>query len=105
MRHCSTQGSARWSLRTRPAIRPQVASFFSGIGGLDIGFERAGFEVAMQCEIEKFCSTILAQHWPKTLRFGDIKKVKDADIPDSDVWVGGFPCQDVSVARMGPRAG
>ncbi len=81
------------------------ASFFSGIGGFDLGFERAGFKITMQCEIEKYCNTILENHWPKVKRFTDIKEVSDADVPLSDVWAGGFPCQDVSVARMGPRAG
>lgn len=84
---------------------PTVASFFSGIGGFDIGFERAGFHVTMQCEVNPFCNDILAKHWPDVLRFTDIKEVKSAEIPSSDVWVGGFPCQDVSLARMGPRDG
>jgi len=85
---------------------PNFASFFSGIGGIDLGFERAGFEVKFQCEIEPFCKSILKQHWPDNVaRFSDIRDVDLADIPLSDVWAGGFPCQDVSVARMGPRAG
>ncbi len=83
----------------------RVASLFSGIGGFDLGFERAGFEVTFQCEIDKFCSSILRQHWPDVERHEDIRNVQDSDIPISDVWAGGFPCQDVSVARMGPRAG
>ena len=84
---------------------PTFASFFSGIGGFDLGFERAGFKLVLQCEIEKYCNTILQNQWPKVKRFTDIKEVKHADVPVSDVWAGGFPCQDVSVARMGPRAG
>ncbi len=84
---------------------PTVASFFSGIGGFDLGFERAGFQVTMQCEINDFCNDILEKHWPDVTRFQDIREVQHADIPTADVWVGGFPCQDVSVARMGPRDG
>lgn len=83
----------------------KAASFFSGIGGFEIGFERAGFDISMQCEIEPFCRSILKQHWPDVPRFEDIKEVKINDIPDSTVWVGGFPCQDLSLARMGKRAG
>jgi DNA (cytosine-5)-methyltransferase 1 len=82
-----------------------VASFFSGIGGLDLGFERARFEITMQCEVDDFCNQILERHWPKTKRFGDIGGLKHDEIPASDVFMGGFPCQDVSLARMGPRAG
>jgi len=83
----------------------KVASFFSGIGGFDLGFERAGFEIAFQCEIDPFCLQILERHWPQTVRARNIKEVEGAHVPVSDVWVGGFPCQDVSLARMGPRAG
>lgn len=82
-----------------------VASFFSGIGGFDLGFQNAGFEVAVQCEIDTFCNQILQQHWPNVPKYKDIRELDHAVIPASDVWVGGFPCQDVSVARMGPRAG
>lgn len=85
--------------------QPTVASFFSGIGGFDLGFENAGYQITMQCEIDPYCSDVLSTHWPGVTRFKDIREVRHADIPVSDVWVGGFPCQDVSVARMGPRAG
>lgn len=81
------------------------ASFFSGIGGFDLGFERAGFNVRVQCENNPFCRSILERHWPHVHNFKDIKEVSPTDVPPSDVWAGGFPCQDVSVARMGPRAG
>jgi DNA (cytosine-5)-methyltransferase 1 len=85
--------------------RPKVASFFSGIGGFDLGFEQAGFDVAFQCEIDSFCNEILEKHWPLVPRHENIKDLDHANIPFSQVWVGGFPCQDVSLARMGPRAG
>lgn len=82
-----------------------VASFFSGIGGLDLGFHRAGFDLTVQCEIDAFCVSILEKHWPKVKRHENIKEMTDANVPLSNVWTGGFPCQDVSLARMGPRAG
>jgi len=84
---------------------PSVASFFSGIGGFDLAFERAGFDITMQCEIDPFCNAILAKHWPMVKKFHDIREVQYADVPSSDVWVGGFPCQDISLARMGSRTG
>lgn len=87
------------------APKPTVASFFSGIGGFDLGFERAGFDVAFQCEIDTFCNTILEKHWRNVTKKTDIKKLSAADVPAADVWVGGFPCQDVSLARMGKRDG
>jgi len=85
--------------------QPALASFFSGIGGVDLGFVNAGFRVSMQCEIDAYCRSILEVHWPDIPRFKDIKELKNADVPLSEVWAGGFPCQDVSLARMGPRAG
>ena len=84
---------------------PTVASFFAGIGGFDLGFEQAGFETIWQCEISPFCLEILDQHWPAVPKATDIRKVQPDEIPDATVWTGGFPCQDVSLARMGPRSG
>lgn len=96
--HVHVNGTARCNL--------SVASFFSGIGGFDLGFQNAGFQIRYQCETNEFCSAVLRKHWPTVHRDDDIRKVTDtAGIPVSDVWVGGFPCQDVSLARMGPRAG
>lgn len=90
----------------RSSKKPAVSSFFAGIGGFDLGFERAGFEPVFQCEINEFCNKILAKHWPDVPRKRDIREVIHAtDIPFSNVWTGGFPCQDVSLARMGPRMG
>lgn len=82
-----------------------MASFFSGIGGFDLGFEQSGFHITMQCEIDAFGRKILNKHWPEAILHGSIKELNEADIPVSDVWAGGFPCQDVSLARMGQRDG
>jgi DNA (cytosine-5)-methyltransferase 1 len=75
------------------------ASFFTGIGGFDLGFERAGIETVFQCEIDEFCRSVLKRHWPYIKRYNDIRDVKALSIPEAQVWCGGFPCQDVSVAR------
>ena len=83
----------------------RVASFFAGIGGFDLGFERVGMETVWQCEKKEFCLDILEKQWPNVLRAEDIQGVKADDIPDAEIWAGGFPCQDVSLARMGPRSG
>jgi site-specific DNA-cytosine methylase len=83
-----------------------VASFFSGIGGIDLGFELTeSYRIAFQCEIDPFCLTVLQKRWPSVTRAKDIREIKIEDVPPTEVWVGGFPCQDVSVATMGPRAG
>jgi len=84
----------------------RVASFFSGIGGIDLGFEKAGIKTVYQCEIEKYCLNILSHHWPNIKRDTDIRKVvENDDIPDAQIWTAGFPCQDVSLARARQRDG
>lgn len=85
--------------------RLRVASFFAGIGGFDLGFERAGMEVVFQCENNKFCQKVLKKHWPETMLVGDINSIAADDIPGSDLWCGGFPCQDLSLANQGKRKG
>ena len=79
--------------------KPKVASFFTGIGGFDIGFERAGFDVNFQCEINAFCKSVLKHHWPQIPCATDITSLEPESVPDAEVWCGGFPCQDLSVAR------
>ncbi|NCD17437.1 MAG: DNA cytosine methyltransferase [Actinobacteria bacterium] len=83
----------------------RAASFFAGIGGFDLGLERAGIATAWQCEINDFCYAVLEKHWPRIPKSRDIREVKADDIPEADLWVGGFPCQDISLARMGRRDG
>ena len=79
------------------------ASFFSGVGGLDLGFERAGIETVSVCEIDPYASSVLAERFPDAPNLGSITEVQAHDIPEADIWSGGFPCQDLSVA--GKRAG
>jgi DNA (cytosine-5)-methyltransferase 1 len=81
------------------------ASFFSGIGGFDIGFEAAGIQSVSQCEVDPFCLQVLRKQFPNVPKFQDIRTLDPLAIPVADVWSGGFPCQDVSLARMGPRPG
>lgn len=79
----------------------KVGSLFSGIGGIDLGFERAGFEIAWQVEIESFCRRVLAKHWPGVPKYEDVRDVGSANLEWVDVIVGGFPCQDISIAGKG----
>jgi DNA (cytosine-5)-methyltransferase 1 len=109
-------------------MRPlTVGSLFAGIGGFDLGFERAGFEIRWQVEIDPFCRRVLEKHWPNVRRYEDIRhcttkeraerEMHDmaasgcGDAPSCpvtyhglepvDVICGGFPCQDISFAGSG----
>ena len=77
----------------------KINSFFAGIGGFDVAFEKQGFSTALLCEINPFCNQILSRHWPDVEKAGDINVITEGEIPDTEVWCGGFPCQDISVAR------
>lgn len=77
----------------------RISSFFAGIGGFDVAFEKQGFSTALLCEINPFCNKILTRHWPNVQKAGDINCITEEEIPDTEVWCGGFPCQDISVAR------
>lgn len=80
-----------------------VGSLFAGIGGFDLGLERAGFTIKWQVEIDSYCQRVLAKHWPGVKRYGDIRNIDWGTVPGVDVLCGGFPCQDISLA--GKRAG
>ncbi len=78
-----------------------VGSLFAGIGGFDLGLERAGMTITWQVEINPYCQQVLAQHWPEVTRYGDITHVDWAGVEPVDLLCGGFPCQDLSVAGRG----
>ena len=80
----------------------RIASFFAGIGGLELGLERAtGGETVFQCEFDPYARSILERHWPGVPRHDDIRTLTVDGIPQADVWCGGFPCQDISLAGKG----
>lgn len=76
-------------------------SLFSGAGGLDMGFERAGFKTIWANDIESdACKT--HENWSTAkVVCGNIADIDAKDIPDSDIMLGGFPCQGFSLS--GPR--
>jgi DNA (cytosine-5)-methyltransferase 1 len=95
-------------------------SLFAGIGGLDLGFERAGMVCKWQVEIDPFARKVLAKHWPEVLRHDDVRTwppVPEWIVDRNAYWhsgdgvrvrnlrvdciVGGFPCQDISYAGKG----
>jgi DNA (cytosine-5)-methyltransferase 1 len=82
--------------------RYRLGSLFSGIGGLELGFEMTGeFETVFQVEIDPWARRVLSKHWPQVARYEDVRSVGRHNLPDVDVLVGGFPCQDLSLAGRG----
>ena len=78
------------------------ASLFCGAGGLDLGFEAAGFTTVWANDFNKdACETFRMWNPAAEVVCGDIGQVDSADIPDTDIILGGFPCQGFSLS--GPR--
>lgn len=75
-------------------------SLFAGIGGFDLGLERAGMACRWQVEINAYASGVLAKHWPSVTRWGDVETFPpdDGGSWEVDLICGGVPCQPVSLA-------
>ena len=81
----------------------RVGSLFSGVGGFDLGLERAGMRIEWQVEIDDYCRAVLGKHWPHVPCHADITTIDWHWIPRVDLVCGGFPCQPFSAA--GKRRG
>ena len=80
-----------------------VGSLFSGIGGVDLGLERAGMTIRWQVEKDEWCRRVLSKHWPDVPKYEDVTTLTGHELERVDVLAGGFPCQPASVA--GSRKG
>ena len=75
-------------------------SLFTGIGGIDLGFERAGIETVWQVENNNYATKVLEKHWPAVRRWDDVRTFPPDDSWETpDIISGGFPCQDISAAN------
>ena len=73
-----------------------VGGLFSGIGGIELGLERVGMQIAWHAESDDYCQRVLRKHWPGVPCWGDVGECLWAE--KVDVLAGGFPCQHVSQA-------
>ena len=72
-------------------------SLFSGVGGFELGARMAGIPTIWNCEYEAHKRITLAQHFPETKQYDDVKTITNVEYVD--IISGGFPCQDISVAN------
>lgn len=79
-----------------------LLSLFAGIGGLELGLERAGMRVVGQVELDPFCRSVLTRHWPEVPKHDDVRTApawwRSTVRPAVDLVAGGFPCQPFSTA-------
>lgn len=86
---------------SRPDVRKLTfGSLFAGIGGLDLGLERAGMVCKWQVEIDDYAKKVLEKHWPDVPRFLDVEQFNPDRWHQVDGICGGFPCQGTSNAGL-----
>ena len=83
--------------------KPTLGSLFAGIGGFDVGFERAGWETSWQVELDPLCRTVLTSRFQHAEQFADVRESGAHNLKWVDCITAGFPCQDISTS--GGRAG
>jgi len=75
-----------------------VGSLFAGVGGIDLGLERAGMRVIWQSEVDAEANRVLARQWPSVPNHGDATLIDYSRVERPDVLAGGFMCTDLSHA-------
>ena len=84
----------------KPGRHLRVTSLFSGIGGFELAFGRQGHRTIATCEIEPSAQRVLSKRFPDIPLFDDIREMGSLPV-NTDIVVGGFPCQDLSQAGKG----
>jgi DNA (cytosine-5)-methyltransferase 1 len=82
-----------------------LGSLFAGIGGFDLGFERAGWKARWQVEINPILRACLGDRFPGAKQYGDIREITGDELERVDCITAGFPCQDISIAGGRKKGG
>ncbi len=92
-------------MTTKNKAKPKVISLFAGCGGLDLGFKQCGYETVWANDFNQWAAKTFTHNFGDVMHCGDIEKIdpyKDKSIPDCDIILGGFPCQDFSMIWKRP---
>lgn len=76
----------------------KVAGFFTGVGGIELGFKQSGFDIVYSNDIDEKAAQTYKENFKEKIEIKDINDIKSSELPNVDVIVGGFPCQAFSVA-------
>lgn len=81
----------------------KILSLFSGCGGLDLGFTKAGYDIVWANDFDKYAVQTYEKNFSHPIVLGDINNIDMKELPNFDMLIGGFPCQPFSM--MGQEKG
>lgn len=93
-------------MQNEKKVVPTIVSIFSGCGGLDLGFHMEGYRTIWANDFAEWAVASFRENLGDVIHYGDITKIDpytDKTIPDCDLVLGGFPCQDYAEEIVIPK--